>query len=276
MTSSGRIWATEPWTLSQEVKMGKLEDALAQGGTFPKTMPDIPELTPEQQIACAARILAHRDYALDIAGHITFMRPGGDGSMWCTPYGLWWRELTASDIVVLDAEGNVIEGKWDVTPAVFIHTELHRSRPDSPVIVHNHPYFGSLLATMHVTPEISDQQACMFDGDIGLFDEYAGGVDDVEGGQYLARAIGSATAVILANHGVLITGSSIAQATYRSLNFERVCRLNHDALAAGQKPVPVPPDSRGMLKQAINTLGVNYFWGGALRHLLRTEPEVLD
>lgn len=254
--------------------MGKLEDALSGGG-FPSTMPDMASLTVPQQMAVAARLLAHDDYALDVAGHITAVRPNDDGSMWCTPYGLWWREITASDIVVLDAEGAVIEGRWDVTPAVFIHTEVHRARPDAPVLIHNHPYYGSLLSTLHLTPEITDQQACMFDGDILLFDEYTGGVDDASGGEYLAQNIGDATAVILANHGVLVTGSSIAHATYRAVTFERTCRLNYDALAAAQKPIPVPPETRGLLKRSINSLSVEFYWGGAVRHLLATEPEVL-
>ena len=195
--------------------------------------------------------------------------------MWCTPYGLWWRELTASDIIVLDADGAVIEGVWDVTPAVFIHTEIHRARPDAPVLIHNHPYYGSLLSTLHHEPEITDQQACMFDGDILLFDEYTGGVDDAAGGAHLANSIGSATAVILANHGVLVAGGSVFQATYRAVNFERTCRLNYDALAADQKPVPVPLPTRDLLKRAINNLSVDYYWGGQLRKLLAEEPEVL-
>ena len=55
------------------------------------------------------------------------------------------------------------------------------------VVVHNHPYYGSLLSTMHKLPEITDQQACMFDGDIALFGAYTGGVDDAAGGQQLAE-----------------------------------------------------------------------------------------
>ncbi|MGI9624352.1 MAG: class II aldolase/adducin family protein [Acidimicrobiales bacterium] len=255
--------------------MGKLEDALSGTG-FPTAWPPVPELTVPQQIACAARILATDDFALDVAGHITVVRPGDDGSMWCTPYGLWWREITASDIIVISESGEVIEGKWDVTPAVFIHTEIHRARPDAPVLIHNHPYYGSLLSTLHVAPDITDQQACMFDGDIMLFDEYTGGVDDAAGGDYLADAIGEATAVILANHGVLLTGETMAQATYRASNFERVCRLNYDAMAAAQKPVLVPPDHRGMLKAAMNSLSVEYYWGGEIRRLVATEPEVLS
>ena len=101
--------------------------------------------------------------------------------MWCTPYGLWWREVSASDIIVLSPTGEVLEGNWDVTPAIYIHTEIHKARPDAEVIIHNHPYYGSLLSTMHIEPKIIDQQACMFDGDIALFDEYTGGVDDAEG-----------------------------------------------------------------------------------------------
>lgn len=255
--------------------MGKLDDALSGDGSFPSAMPEVPELTVPQQMACAARILASNNYALDVAGHITVVRPEGDGSMWCTPYGLWWREITASDIIVIDADGNVIEGRWDVTPAVFIHTELHRARPDAQVILHNHPYYGSLLSTMHVVPDVTDQQACMFDGDMMLFNEYTGGVDTADGGAYLADAVGGATAVVLANHGVLITGSTVAQTTCRSTNFERTCRLNYDAMASGQKAIPVPPETRSVLKHAINTISVDYYWGGEVRELLRRSPEVL-
>lgn len=255
--------------------MGKLDEAIAGDG-FPSAMPETPNLTVPQQMACAARILAANGFALDVAGHITVMRPQDDGTMWCTPYGLWWREITASDIIVLDHEGEVVEGRWDVTPAVFIHTELHRARSDAQVIIHNHPYYGSLLSTLHVQPEISDQQACMFDGDIVLFDEYTGGVDDAAGGRHLAGQVGDATAVILANHGVLITGESVAHATCRATNFERTCRLNYDALLVGHEPVPVPPEHRPMLKRALNTIIVDNYWGGELRHLLETSPEVLD
>jgi len=256
--------------------MGKLDDALVGSG-FPSAMPDVPKLTGPQEIACAARILAASDYALDVAGHITVMCPGDDGTMWCTPYGLWWRELSASDVLVLDADGQVIEGRWDVTPAVYIHTELHRARPDARVIIHNHPYYGSLMSTMRLLPEISDQQACMFDGDLALFDEYTGGIDEAIGGSYLARRIGDATAVVLANHGVLVTGETVPQAVFRASTFERTCRLNYEAQAVGQEPVPVPTEQRATLKAALNApFTVGYYWGGQVRHLLRDERDVLE
>ena len=172
--------------------MGKLDEAIAGQSGFPRVMPGLEQpLTVPQKIACAARILDAEGYALDVAGHITVVRDDADdGSMWCTPYGLWWNEVTASDILMIDSDGEVLEGRWDVTPAVFIHTEMHRARPDARVVIHNHPYYGSLLSTMHKLPEITDQQACMFDGDIALFGTYTGGVDDAAGGQEMADAVG--------------------------------------------------------------------------------------
>ena len=252
--------------------MGKLEDAIAGSG-FPTSMASVPNLTLREKVACAARILANNGYALDVAGHITAMRP--DGNMWCTPYGLWWREVSASDIIVLSPTGEVLEGQWDVTPAIYIHTELHKSRPDAEVIIHNHPYYGSLLSTMHVKPRIIDQQACMFDEDIALFDEYTGGVDDAEGGEYLAQQISSSTAIILANHGVLIVGESIEQATCRATNFERTCRLNFDAMQLGEISHEVPKEHRSLLKKSLNSFSVDYYWGGEIRKIIENYPSVL-
>ena len=172
--------------------------------------------------------------------------------------------------------GEVLEGNWDVTPAIYIHTEIHKARPDAEVIIHNHPYYGSLLSTMHIEPKIIDQQACMFDGDIALFDEYTGGVDDAEGGAYLTERIGLSTAVILANHGVLIIGDTVEQATCRATNFERTCRLNYDALQLGDLAHEVPQEHRELLKKSLNTFSIPYYWGGEVREILSQDPSILD
>ena len=238
-------------------------------------MPDVPELTVPQQMACAARILASQGYALDVAGHITVVRPGDDGTMWCTPYGLWWRELTASDIIVIDAAGEVIEAsgtsrpRCSSTPRSTGLAPTPRSDPQPSVL-------RVALVTLHVEPEISDQQACMFDGDVLLFDEYTGGVDDAEGGDYLATAIGGANAIILANHGVLIAGGSVAQATYRASTFERSCQLNYDALASGHKPVPVRPSSGACSSVRSTRSARPVLLGRRSPEPLAAEPEVLN
>ena len=114
----------------------------------PSVMPPIGvDLTNEQTLAVAFRHLASIGFAENMAGHITW-QPDGQSDMFVNPWGLWWQELTASDICVVDENAQVVRGRWDVTPAIHIHTELHRLRPDARVVIHNHPYYVSLLAAL--------------------------------------------------------------------------------------------------------------------------------
>ena len=101
----------------------------------------VQSLTPRQQLACCLRLLAAEGYNENFAGHITW-QDGAAERMWCNPAGLWWDEVTASDICLVDFDGKVVEGRWPVTEAIFIHTELHRRRPDARVVVHGHPYYA--------------------------------------------------------------------------------------------------------------------------------------
>lgn len=264
---------------TQQHTAGRIEQALTQSVPFPRAMPGLPrELTIQQKMACAARVLAFEKCTLNVAGHITVVKEGST-DLWVNGYGTWWEELSASDICTINADGYVTDGPWDVTPAIAIHTELHRSRPDAKVVIHNHPHYATLLATMHLLPEITDQQASMFDGEMVLFDEYTGGVDNEEAGRYLADAIGpTASVIVLANHGVIVTGGSVEEATYKLTTFERTCMLNYQAMVTGKGAVPVPPDLRLALKPMLlsDRMTVRYYWDGAVRQLLRREPDVLD
>jgi ribulose-5-phosphate 4-epimerase/fuculose-1-phosphate aldolase len=225
-----------------------------------------------QQLACALRILAREGWRENLSGHITWSTP--DGGMWVNPWGVWWEEVQASQIIRLDADGAVVEGEWDVTPAAFLHTELHRARRDATVIVHNHPYFATLLAAMGEWPRMVHQNSCIFDGELAFVDEYAG-VDDSTGGKWLAGEIGDASGILLAHHGAIVTAPTIEEVCYKATTFERMCRLTYDVLQAGRAPVEVPAEQRANLKAALRQNTPRAYWDGAVRLLLRNEPEVL-
>jgi ribulose-5-phosphate 4-epimerase/fuculose-1-phosphate aldolase len=231
------------------------------------------ELTVQQQLACALRILAAEGWRENLSGHITWATP--DGGMWCNPWGLWWDEVRASDIIRLDADGDVVEGRWDVTGAVFIHTELHRARPDAAVVVHNHPYYATLLAAMGELPRMVHQNNCLFHDELALVDEY-GLVAEAADGQWLADQVGDASGVLLAYHGALVTAPTIEDACYRAVTFERMCRFTYDILAAGRTPTEIPPDQRVPLKKLMNDVTGRAYWDGAVRLLIAREPDVLQ
>ncbi len=242
----------------------------------PLAMPPLGyELSERQKLACLHRVLAGIGFNENMAGHVT-VAADADGNLWVSPWGKWWDEVRASDLVLVSPDGEVLDGAWDVSPAVYLHTGIHRARPDARVVVHNHPYHATLLATMGRLPEITHQAACMFDGALRLVDEYQGQVLDEEAAAWLAEQVGDADGVILVSHGALVIGSSIEEATYRAYTFDRMCRLTADALIAGHPTREIAPEWRSSLKDAFRTHALDAFWNGAVRLLLRDQPDVLE
>jgi ribulose-5-phosphate 4-epimerase/fuculose-1-phosphate aldolase len=231
------------------------------------------ELTVPQQLACALRILAHEGWCENHDGHVSWSTP--DGSMWVNPWGIWWEEVRASQVIRVDSDGNVVEGDWDVTGAISIHTELHRARADATVVVHNHPYYATLLASIGEFPRMVHQNSCVFHDELAFVDEYALVEGDADG-RWLAVKMGPASAVLLAHHGAIITASTIEDACYRAATFERMCRLTYDVLSAGRTPAEIPPEQRVPLKKLLDEVTGRAYWEGAVRLLIAREPEVLS
>jgi ribulose-5-phosphate 4-epimerase/fuculose-1-phosphate aldolase len=266
--------------MSATMHIEQSEDSPVREGGLARWAPRISppigvDLSTQQELACAFRILARNGFSENIAGHITHA-PDASGEMWVNPWGLWWEEISASDICKVDTDGNVLAGKWDVTPAIHIHTELHRRRPDARVVVHNHPYHVTVLAAVGVLPEIVHQTGSMFDGDLSFVTEYTGEVDDAELGARLADMIGDKSTVILASHGIIVTAPTIQEATYKAASIDRVCRLAYDVMLLGRDPLPIARGIKVGMKKSLLERGSDVYWAGAVRSLLRAEPDVLD
>ena len=90
------------------------------------------------------------------------------------------------------------------------------------------------------------------------------------------RFVGAASGILLAHHGAIVTAPDIAEATYKAVTFERMCRLTADVLLAGRTPVELPDTARGPLKDALRQNAPRVFWEGAVRQLLASEPDVLE
>jgi len=242
----------------------------------PSVMPDLGvELSDEQAMAATFRVLDGEGFAENMAGHITWQRPG-QTNMLVNPWGLWWAELSASDICEVDEDARVVNGRWDVTPAVHIHTELHRVRPDARVVIHNHPYHVSLLAALGQLPDLVHQTGSLFLDDICWVEEYAGEIDSPRLAADLAATIGDASVAILRNHGVIVTGENLAQATYRAASIDRVCRMTYDVLVSGREPLQMNTAAMVGMKESLLERAADVYWAGAVRSVLRADPTVLS
>ena len=235
--------------------------------------PPAPDLTLQQRLACLFRLLAMEGWSENFSGHITC--EDGTGNLLVNPWGLWWDEVTASDLCTVDRDGTVVAGDRDVSPAIYLHTEVHKVRPDARVIIHNHPYYGTLLASMGVLPQVNTQSSCLFQDEIGVFNDFTGPVDDAGLGAQLAAGLGGASACLLTRHGVLTMAPTVEAAAYRAVTFERMCRLTYDMLVAGRDPLPIDPGVARVTKGRLDSIAVEAYWAGAVRGVLRSSPETV-
>jgi len=235
--------------------------------------PPLPALTPQQELALLARMLFREGYDDHLAGHITYKQP--DGTFLVNPFGLTWDELRASDVMRMDADGGLLEGKWTITPAITLHVELHRARHDVGVAVHNHPRWSTLYADVQRVPEVYDQSSAMYSGEVALFDDYSGSVDQEENAAAAIEAIGSADIALLANHGVLVLGQTPAMAFLRASSFEWRCRQAWHVEAIGGGVAMRPEVLKSFGAYFVDHPFPGLFEAMARREL-RADPSILD
>jgi len=225
------------------------------------------DLTPHQELALLARVLWQEGHNDHLAGHITYKQP--DGTFLVNPFGLTWGELKASDVMRMDDDGNELEGKWTITPAITLHVELHRARPELTVALHNHTRWGTIWADIGEAPEIYDQTGAMYHGDVAIYDEYWGAVDDEANAKAAVAAIGEANIALLANHGVVIVGNDIEQAYLRAMVLEWRCRQAWHLGSTGVAMDPVQAKSIGDILEERNFPGL---FDAMVRRELRADP----
>ena len=204
------------------------------------------ELNPLQEaklhLAAAHRLAVFHDLEQGIDNHFTVTVPGRDDQYLILPFGLHWSEARASDMIVWDETGKTLEGVGDVErSAQCIHAPIHRIS-GARVVLHTHQTWAvalNMLKDNRLVP--ANQTAAYFHGHICYDDNYAGNADTLDEGERLAKLMGAKPIVFLKNHGVLVTGDTMAQAYRRLYKLERVCRTQMLALATG-KPLQILAD----------------------------------
>jgi L-ribulose-5-phosphate 4-epimerase len=231
----------------------------------------MPELTPRQELALLARALWREGYDDHVAGHITYKQ--GDGTFLCTAWPLLWSELRPEDVIRIDADGNLLEGSWQVPPGIPLHLELHRLRGDVEVAMHNHPQFGTVWANSGRVPPCYDQTSALYRGKIALVNEYGGPVDDHDSARRAVESMGTADVALLAHHGVFVLGDSIRAVHLRAVALEYRCRMAwRIAALGGGTPLPDSVMDQLRMRTQNNFPGL---WESMVRQELRADPSLL-
>src|SRR3954449_1194524 len=184
-------------------------------------------------LAAAFRLAVRMDLHEGVCNHFSVMLPGGRFLL--NRYGLHWSEVSASNLLALDAQGRILEGEGEFEKTAFyIHSRIHLANPHAACVLHTHmPNATALTLLEDGRLEMVEQNALRFDDDIAYDDTYNGLVVDNAEGDRLARALGSKRVLFLANHGVIVVGPSVAEAFDSLYYLERACRLQVLARATG-------------------------------------------
>ncbi|ETK31697.1 class II aldolase/adducin family protein [Microbispora sp. ATCC PTA-5024] len=231
----------------------------------------------KERLAAALRLFGRFGFEEGVAGHITARDPEHTDHFWVNPFGMSFRQIRVSDLILVNHEGQVVDGRHHVNQAAFaIHSMVHQARPDVVAAAHSHSVHGKALSSLGTLLEPLTQDACAFYEDHGLFDDYTGVVVETEEGRRIAQALGSHKAVILRNHGLLTVGDSVEAAAWWFITMERSCQAQLLAKAAG----PTVPISHENAKLTHGQIG-NDFVGWLnfqplLDQILASDPDLLD
>lgn len=231
----------------------------------------LPELSQKAQVALMCRMLTREGWNEHIAGHITYRLD--NGNILTNPWELAWEELTASDIVTLDPDGQVIDSDWNVTPAIGLHLQLHAMRPDVHVVIHNHAHWSGIWASMQRVPPVYDQAGAYCGVDLPLYNEYEGTFENEATSLSAVEALGDAKWALLANHGSLVVGKDLRQAHLRAITMEwRSKRAYEVELAGGGKPLH---DDEVAKVSIADDNGFPFCWEAMARRELRRDPDLV-
>jgi len=195
------------------------------------------------ELAAAHRLVSHFVFVDMTYNHISVRLPGEPRHFLVKADNVYMEQVTASNLVKYDLDGKqVMESDYKASPAAYhLHAAVLRARPDIVAAVHTHSPANLAVSAQKMGLAPITQQAMRFYNRIAY---YPNEVDDTtaEGTAQLARALGDRWTMILENHGVLVCGTSLAEAYIYHHFFELACRAQVGALAGGVELVTPTPE----------------------------------
>lgn len=195
------------------------------------------------QLAASYRLAEYYGWTEMIYGHFTARVPGPHDHFLINPYGLNYEEITASNLVKIDIDGHVIAGGRHVVnyAGFIIHSAIHMVRSnENHVVLHTHTRAGMAVAALKEGLQPISMFATAFHNRLA-YHEYEGASLRLDERERLVKSLGTAKALILKNHGLLVVGRTVPETFLRLYRLERACQIQLDAAAAGTLNVmPVP------------------------------------
>lgn len=235
---------------------------------------DEAEVGLRRDLAACYRLVAALGWDDLLFTHISVRIPGPNHHFLLNPFGLTFDEITASSLVKVDLEGNILEPtEYRVNTAGFtIHSAVHMTREDAQCVMHLHTIAGTGVSCQEQGLLPIHQEAMLIHDQLAYHD-YEGVAFNHDERPRLAADLADKNYMILRNHGTLTVGRTVPEAFSRMYHLERACAMQVAALAGGAKIINPPPSVHAVTKEQgkadQHNVANNYIWPAMLRRLER-------
>jgi ribulose-5-phosphate 4-epimerase/fuculose-1-phosphate aldolase len=228
-------------------------------------------------LAAALRWAARLGLNEGVCNHFSLAVSEDGREFLVNPQGLHWSEVRASDIVLCNDSGRVLDGAHTVEATAFhIHAPIHRGNPRARAVLHTHMSWATSITVVDGGRlEMVEQNALRFHGRIAYDDDYGGVALDGEEGERIARALDGKDVAFLAHHGVVVTGPTMAKAFDDLYYLERACQNQVLAMSTGRplKHVPAAEVERTRAEFDLYEEQADLHFAALKRMLDREEPD---
>jgi ribulose-5-phosphate 4-epimerase/fuculose-1-phosphate aldolase len=229
-------------------------------------------------LAAAFRLAARLGFDDTIWNHFSLAVPGTTDRYLFKPHGLLFKEIRASDLIVLDAEGNTVEGRGTTDrSAACIHIAVHTAHPRAACVLHSHMRHATWLGMVEGGRLLPiHQNGLRFYNRVSYDDAYGGLALDADEGRRIAAALGDNNLLVLANHGVIAVGATVADAFYDLYYFEVSCEEQYMLACSGARPRLIPHEvAQRTLEQYLEgePNAPHEYFAAMKRMLEREEPD---
>ena len=229
-------------------------------------------------LAGALRIFGRFGFSEGVAGHITVRDPEYPELFWVNPFGMSFRHIKQSDLILVDHSGNVVYGTRPVNTAAFvIHAAIHAARPDVVAAAHAHSVHGKAFSSLGIPLAPLTQDSCIFYEDHTVISAQGGAVVfEVDAGKELAADFPTGKAAIHQNHGLFTVGETVDEAAFWFCSMERSCQAQLAAMAAGD-PIEINDEYATYTREQTGHPLAGWFQFQPLwEEISRSEPELFD
>ncbi len=232
----------------------------------------------EQRVALAAvyRLVAHFHWDDLIFTHLARV-PGGDHHFLINPYGMTFDEITASNLVKVDLDGNkVMDSPYEINPAGFtIHSAIHAAREDANCVLHVHSVNGAAVSAQKPGMLPISQQSIFVLSSLAYHDYEGVALREGEKPR-LVQDLGEKRFFMLRNHGLITVAGNVPDAFLFMYTFESACMIQVRAQAGGADLIPIDPRIIATARRQGATVtaaaGGALAWPALLRKLDRIDP----